>query len=77
MDDGPGLLLDPGKRLSHLGPMPVKPQEDGPLFFSNPDSLPIASESDRANVGLQHWNGEIAKLDDEEDIAFALSLIHI
>ena len=54
--------------------MSVKSREDALLFFSTPDSLPIVGDAERAGVGLQHWNDEIAKLEDPAARDFAGSL---
>jgi glutamate-ammonia-ligase adenylyltransferase len=59
--------------------MPVKsrPGEspgDGVLFFSNPDTLPAIDDAERARAGLQHWDEQIAKLEDPAEIDFARSL---
>jgi len=54
--------------------MSVKSREGAVLFFSTPDSLPQVGDPVRADVGLQHWNEQIAKLEDPSAIAFARAL---
>ena len=44
------------------------------MFFSTPDSLPAIGDAERASAGLQHWNEQIAKLEDLSEIDFARSL---
>jgi hypothetical protein len=70
----PAPALDPGNRLSHFDPMPVKFRKKAALFFSTPDSLPAIGDAERASAGLQHWNEQIAKLEDLPEIKFARSL---
>jgi glutamate-ammonia-ligase adenylyltransferase len=53
---------------------PGKSPGNGALFFSAPDSLPAIGDAERARAGLQHWDEQIAKLEDPAEIDFARSL---
>jgi glutamate-ammonia-ligase adenylyltransferase len=54
--------------------MTVKPGEDAQFFFSDPESLPLVGDGERAEIGLQHWKERTAKLEDPRLLEYARAL---
>ena len=44
------------------------------FFFASADQLPKTVNRERASLGLQHWNEQLAKLEDDAETDLARSL---